>query len=106
MLVRSASLPESMSRYLIDRIEATANIRFRHTHTHTEIIALYGSPEGQLERVRWRNNTTGEETEKQMRNLFLFIGVDPATCWLRGCGSAKPTTEDKRQGITPKWVRA
>jgi hypothetical protein len=41
-----------------------------------------------------------------MRNLFLFIGVDPATCWLRGCGSAKPTTEDKRQGITPKWVRA
>jgi len=33
MLVRSASLPESMSRYLIDRIEATANIRFRHTHT-------------------------------------------------------------------------
>jgi thioredoxin reductase (NADPH) len=89
MLVRSASLPESMSRYLIDRIEATANIRVS-THTHTEIIALYGSPEGQLERVRPRNNTTGEETEKQMRNLFLFIGVDPATCWLRGCGSAKP----------------
>jgi thioredoxin reductase (NADPH) len=107
MLVRSASLPESMSRYLIDRIEGEGDRQHSvSTHTHTEIIALYGSPEGQLERVRWRNNTTGEETEKQMRNLFLFIGVDPATCWLRGCGSAKPTMEDKRQGITPKWVRA
>lgn len=108
MLVRSASLPESMSRYLIDRIEATANIRFRHTHT--EIIALYGSPEGQLERVRWRNNTTGEETEKQMRNLFLFIGVDPATCCaVVAARSPQRKTSDKelrRSGCGPKSMNS
>jgi hypothetical protein len=60
MLVRGPSLAESMSQYLIDRIEATDNIEVL---TQTEIVALYGSPEKQLERVRWRNNVTGEQTE-------------------------------------------
>jgi len=61
MLVRGPSLAESMSRYLIDRIEATDNIEVL---THTEIVGLCGNPEKQLERVRWRNNVTGEQTEK------------------------------------------
>ncbi len=64
MLVRGPSLAESMSQYLIDRLEATDN------------------REKQLERVRWRNNVTGEETEKPIRHVFLFIGADPATTWL------------------------
>src|ERR1700686_3525577 len=58
MLVRGPSLPGSMTEYLIDRICATDNIEVL---TRTEIIALYGSREKQLERVRWRNNVTGEE---------------------------------------------
>ena len=61
MLVRGPSLTESMSRYLIERMEATGNYEVL---TQTEIVALYGSPEKQLERVRWRNNVTGEQTEK------------------------------------------
>ncbi len=85
MLVRGPSLAESMSQYLIDRIEAAANIEVL---TQTEIIALSGSPDGQLERVRWRNNATGAETEKRIRNVFLFIGADPATNWLRDSGVA------------------
>jgi thioredoxin reductase (NADPH) len=80
MLVRGPSLAESMSRYLIDRIRATENIEVL---TNTEIVGLYGSAEKQLERVRWRNNVTGEETEKPIRHVFLFIGADPATAWLR-----------------------
>jgi thioredoxin reductase (NADPH) len=80
MLVRGPSLAETMSQYLIDRIEATDNIEVL---TQTEIVSLYGSPEKQLERVRWRNNVTGELTEKPIRHLFLFIGADPATTWLR-----------------------
>jgi thioredoxin reductase (NADPH) len=80
MLVRGPSLVESMSQYLIDRIEATDNIEVL---TQTEIVALYGSPEKQLERVRWRNNVTGEQTEKPIRHVFLFIGADPATTWLK-----------------------
>jgi thioredoxin reductase (NADPH) len=85
MLVRGASLAESMSQYLIDRIEATDNIEVL---TQTEIAALYGSREKQLERVRWRNNVTGEEVEKPIRHVFLFIGADPATSWLKDSGIA------------------
>ncbi|WP_125461745.1 MULTISPECIES: FAD-dependent oxidoreductase [Rhodomicrobium] len=80
MLVRGPSLAESMSRYLIDRIRATENIEVL---TNTEIVGLYGSAERQLERVRWRNNVTGEETEKPIRHVFLFIGAEPATAWLK-----------------------
>jgi thioredoxin reductase (NADPH) len=83
ILVRGPSLAESMSRYLIDRIEATNNIEVL---TQTEIVALYGSPKKQLERVRWRNNVTGEQTEKPIRHVFLFIGADPATTWLKDSG--------------------
>src|SRR5712675_599798 len=83
MLVRGPNLAENMSQYLIDRIEAIDNIEVL---TRTEIVALYGSREKQLERVRWRNNVTGEETEKPIRHVFLFIGADPATTWLRDSG--------------------
>src|SRR6202035_5650988 len=85
MLVRGPSLEESMSQYLIERIRAIDNIEVL---TNTEIVALYGSREKQLERVRWRNNLTGEETEKPIRHVFLFIGADPATAWLKGSGVA------------------
>jgi thioredoxin reductase (NADPH) len=83
ILVRGPSLAESMSKYLIDRIEAIDNIEVL---TRTEIVALYGSREKQLQRVRWRNNVTGEETEKPIRHVFLFIGAEPATAWLRDSG--------------------
>src|SRR4030088_1175995 len=85
MLVRRPSLAESMSQYLIDRIKAIDNIEVL---THTEIVALYGSREKQLQRVRWRNNVTGEETEKPIRHVFCFIGAEPATGWLRDSGVA------------------
>jgi len=87
-LVRGPSLAESMSQYLIDRICAIDNIEVL---TRTEIIALYGSREKQLERVRWRNNVTGEEAEKPIRHIFLFIGAEPATAWLRDSGVALDT---------------
>jgi thioredoxin reductase (NADPH) len=83
MLVRDDSLNETMSRYLIDRIEATSNIEVL---TQTELVALLGPQQSHLERVRWRYNPTGEETEKPIRNVFLFVGADPATEWLRDCG--------------------
>jgi thioredoxin reductase (NADPH) len=47
---------------------------------------LHESPEKQLERVRWRNNVTGDQTEKPIRHVFLFIGADPATTWLKDSG--------------------
>ena len=85
MLVRGPSLTESMSRYLIDRIDAAENIEVL---TNTEIVALGGSREKQLEFVRWRNNGTREETQKPIRHVFCFIGADPATGWLKDSGIA------------------
>jgi thioredoxin reductase (NADPH) len=83
MMVRGKGLADSMSRYLIDRIEAAPNIELM---TQTEIVALEGKRETGLERVRWRNRTTGAETGAAIRNVFLFVGADPATSWLAGCG--------------------
>ncbi len=82
MMVRGKGLADSMSRYLIDRIQATPNIELA---TQTEIIALAGKRETGLERVRWRNRATGVETEAPIRNVFLFVGADPATAsrWTR-----------------------
>jgi thioredoxin reductase (NADPH) len=95
MLVRGPSLAESMSRYLIDRIEATKNIEVL---TETELVALSGSPEARLERVRWRHKPTGAETEKAIRNVFLMIGADPATGWLQGSGVTLDAKQFVRTG--------
>ena len=81
MMVRGPGLAESMSRYLIDRIAATPNIELM---TETEIVAL-GAPGAGLESVRWRDHRAGRETEAPVRNVFLFVGADPATEWLQGC---------------------
>jgi thioredoxin reductase (NADPH) len=83
MLVRGESLQKSMSRYLVDRIAAISNIEVL---MQTEVVTLSGSQESFLEKVRWRHNPTGQETEKPIRNVFLFIGADPATEWLRDFG--------------------
>ena len=88
ILLRGDGLAATMSSYLIDRIAATANIEVL---PRTELVALGGAPGSHLVRVRWRRMTTGEETELPIRNVFLFIGADPATQWLSGCGIALDT---------------
>jgi thioredoxin reductase (NADPH) len=80
MLVRSAGLAESMSRYLIRRIEETATIVFR---SYTEIVALEGG--NHLESVRWRNSQTGQTEEHKIRHVFVMTGANPNTGWLNGC---------------------
>ena len=83
ILVRGDSLAHSMSRYLVDRIAATSSI---DVMTHSEIVALSGSPEHGLEKVRWRNRRSGADVTNAIRNVFLFVGADPATTWLSDCG--------------------
>src|ERR1700730_1867480 len=83
MVIRGGGLGASMSRYLIERIEATPNIELVF---NTEVVALEGTAEQSLERVRWRSRLSPEESTLEIRNLFLFVGADPATGWLDGCG--------------------
>lgn len=82
MLVRGPGLAASMSRYLIDRIDATPNIELL---THTEVVRLDGG-EGGLEAVTWRDRRSGQESTHALRHLFLFVGAEPETEWLRDCG--------------------
>jgi thioredoxin reductase (NADPH) len=85
VLIRGANLAASMSRYLIERIDATANIEL---HPHTELTQLHGNLEEGLTAVSWRNSQTGVEEKRSLRHVFLFVGADPETTWLTGCGIA------------------
>lgn len=80
VLVRSESLADTMSRYLIRRIEETPAITLL---PHTEIISLEGRDH--LERLTWQNNQTGETEEKNIAHVFVMTGAIPNTDWLDGC---------------------
>jgi len=83
MLVRGPVLAASMSQYLVDRIDATPNIEVLTT---TEIATLGGTPESGVESVTWRNRRTDAREPRVIRHVFLFLGAEPATAWLAGCG--------------------
>ena len=96
MLVRGPTLAASMSQYLIDRITAIPNIALR---TRTEVVAVSGSRQSGLESVRWRNRDTGQEETHVTRHVFLFLGADPATGWLKDCGVALDDKGFVRTGL-------
>jgi thioredoxin reductase (NADPH) len=85
LLVRGPGLSETMSRYLISRIEASPEITLK---TFTEIEALEGN--GRLERTHWRNTKTGERRTCETPHLFLMTGACPNTAWLEGCVELDP----------------
>jgi thioredoxin reductase (NADPH) len=80
MLVRSGGLAESMSRYLIRRIEQNPAIVLA---TNTEIVALEGNLH--LERVSWRDHRSGSTETHDIRHIFLMTGAVPSTQWLNRC---------------------
>ena len=80
VLVRSAGLATSMSRYLIRRIEESPNVIVK---PHTEIIALEGNLS--LDSVQWRNSQTGQIEKHDIKRIFVMTGADPNTGWLNGC---------------------
>ena len=80
LLVRGDGLADSMSRYLIRRIEEHPAITLR---TRTEVAALEGS--GRLERVQWKNNQTGVSETRDLHHVFIMTGAAPNTRWLDGC---------------------
>jgi thioredoxin reductase (NADPH) len=85
MLVRSSGLAESMSRYLIRRIEESPIILLR---TNTEITKLEGTEH--LERVSWRNRETGKVETLNISYLFSMTGAVPNSSWLNGCVALDP----------------
>jgi thioredoxin reductase (NADPH) len=80
MLVRSGQLSDTMSRYLIRRIEENPAIEL---HYKTEIVSLEG--DAHLERVTWHDKSSGETSTREIRHVFIMAGASPRTEWLRGC---------------------
>ncbi len=80
MLVRAAGLSSTMSRYLIQRLEENPKVDL---HYQTEISGLDGTEH--MERLSWRDRTTGAESEHAIRHLFVMTGASPRTEWLKGC---------------------
>jgi thioredoxin reductase (NADPH) len=80
MLVRGDGLADTMSRYLIRRIEENPAITLL---PQTEIVALEGN--GHLERVRWRDSRAGNTETRDVRHVFMMTGAVPNTRWLERC---------------------
>jgi thioredoxin reductase (NADPH) len=80
MLVRASGLADTMSEYLIRRIEDCREITLL---VRTEIVGLDGSRN--LESVAWRNRDTGETETRPIRHIFSMTGANPNTAWLKGC---------------------
>lgn len=80
MLVRSGQLSDTMSRYLIRRIEENPNIEL---HYHTQIVSVDG--DDHLDRITWQDKTSRATSDHNIRHLFVMTGASPRTEWLRGC---------------------
>ncbi len=80
LLVRSTGIEQSMSKYLIRRIEQNPAIEF---HKQTEIVALDGNHH--LEQIQWRDIQTGNIENHNIRHVFVMTGANPCTEWLKGC---------------------
>ena len=77
LAVRGPTLERSMSRYLIEQIDAIPAIDVR---TCTDVRSCAG--DGHLERVELADSARGETETLEASHLFVFIGAQPFTDWL------------------------
>ncbi len=80
MLIRSTQLSDTMSRYLIRRIDENPKIEL---HYQTEIVSVDGRDH--LECITWQDKKDGQTSSHNVRHLFIMTGASPRTEWLRGC---------------------
>ncbi len=78
-IIRATSLENSMSHYLISRIDRSPRITL---YTETEIDRLEGK--SALEFVTWTNRKTGTSVRKPISNVFVMIGAEPNSGWAYG----------------------
>jgi thioredoxin reductase (NADPH) len=81
-LIARRPLPETMSQYLIERIEAQPNV---DVVIGSEVAALDGT-DGQVDGLTLRDRASGTESKLPASYLFSFIGAEPNTGWLNSSG--------------------
>jgi thioredoxin reductase (NADPH) len=79
IVIRARDLADSMSNYLIRRIEECPNITL---HTRTRITSLQGADH--LEQVSWRSESDTQDQQHDIGHVFLMLGAMPNTRWLDG----------------------
>jgi len=110
VIIRGEALSASMSRYLVDRIEASPRIA---VWPHTQVAGLIGTD--RLEGVRIRSTAQPEAPDLPVSGLFIFIGAQPRTEWLAGqlardshgfllTGGDVPAPEVEGQSWTPLFL--
>jgi thioredoxin reductase (NADPH) len=77
LVVRGATLSETMSSYLIGRVTSASNIAVRY---HCKVVGAHG--EGHLEGLTLADTETGTTQRVSSSWLFIFIGASPRTDWL------------------------
>jgi thioredoxin reductase (NADPH) len=105
LVVRADRLEKSMSRYLIDQVQAIPNIRVQ---LNSELVAVSG--EERLEAITTANRAANSKKQLTADFLFVFIGAHPHTDWVgeaiarddRGFIVSGP--ELRRDGISPRWA--
>ena len=85
ILVRGESLAQSMSRYLIDEIDAAPNMDVAYA---TQVVG--GGGDGRLERLVLADRGTGGERTVEAAALFVLVGAEPHTTWLPGAVARDP----------------
>jgi thioredoxin reductase (NADPH) len=106
MLIRGPQLSSTMSDYLVQRIHASKGITL---HPCSEVVGVEG--EARLSHVTWYSEATGETTRFPTEHLFVMIGADPCTNWLRDCveldshGFVKTSSGSEERGHFETSVR-
>lgn len=82
VLIRRDDVRETMSNYLAQRLLHHDRIT---VHPRSELTGVSGA-DGHLDGVAWRDSTRGREVRIDAAGLFLMIGAEPCTSWLRDVG--------------------
>ena len=98
MLVRSGRLSDTMSRYLLQRIETNPAMEL---HYRTEIVGLEG--DRHLERVKWQDNISGEVSSHEVRHVFIMAGASPGPS---GFGVASRSTTKDLSSRATIWMQS
>jgi thioredoxin reductase (NADPH) len=81
VLIRRRDLAETMSTYLAQRLTHDERIT---VHPRSELISVRGKD--RLVGLTWRDHVQQRDVDVNAGGLFLMIGADPCTTWMRDSG--------------------
>jgi thioredoxin reductase (NADPH) len=78
LVYRGRDLSDSMSQYLVERLRHAANVKIA---TESQVVELAGDDHLRTVKIQ---DSAGRVAESSVGGLFIMIGADPCTGWLKG----------------------